>query len=93
MKLQGSVPQTETQVLDLASIPLLPVSPRPLFVLVLALMLGLIGSALIAILLESARPRVRSLAQIERLFDISVLGSLTLPKTEGRTLLLTGGTR
>lgn len=93
MKLQGSVPQTETQILDLASTPLLPVAPRPLFVLALAVMLGLIFSALAAILLEARRPRVRSLAQIERLFDVPVLGALTLPRTGGRKLLLTGESR
>lgn len=93
MKLQGSVPQTEIQILDLASAPLLPVAPRPLVVLVLALMLGFILSALVAILLESMHPRVRGLAQLERLFDVPMLGTLTLPKSGGQMLLLTGESR
>lgn len=93
MKLQGSVPQTEIQILDLASVPMLPVAPRPLFVLALALMLGFILSALVAILLESLHPKVRGLTQIERLFDIPVLGTLTLPKAGGQVLLLAGESR
>ena len=93
MKLQGSVPQTEIQILDLASAPLLPVAPRPLVVLVLALMLGFILSALVAILLESMHPRVRGLAQLERLFGVPMLGTLTLPKSGGQMLLLTGESR
>lgn len=88
MRLQGSVPQTEVQVLDLASVPLLPESPKPAIIVALALMLSLVLGSLLAIILESMRPRVHGLAQLERLFGVPVLGMLKLPELAAPRLLL-----
>ena len=89
MRLQGSVPQTEVQVLDRASAPLEPIWPKPGLVVALAILLGLILGAIWAIVLEALDPRVRSWSGLERLLGAPVVGTLSLPK-DG-ILLLEGG--
>ena len=91
MRLQGSVPQTEVQVLDYASVPLWPDYPRPGLTVTIALLLGLALGALAAILLEAMNPRVRSWAGIERMLGAPVIGTLSLPPGSSM-LLLKGGT-
>ncbi|GAC1576657.1 MAG: hypothetical protein NVS3B5_08310 [Sphingomicrobium sp.] len=88
MRLQGSLPQTELQVLDFASVPLLPSSPKVLMTLFLAILLGLISGALGAIIFETFDPRVRSWSGVERLLGTPVISMLTLPKADAQGFLL-----
>lgn len=89
MRLQGSIPQTEVQVLDLAAVPLLPSSPRVPLVLLLASLLGLLVGAALAIMVEALDPRVRGRGAVERLLGAPVIGTLRLPSrgTDGPRLL------
>lgn len=80
MRLQGNIPQTGVQVLDKASLPGGPTSPRVGLTLALALLLGgLLGSAA-AIFFEFRNPRVRSWGGVERLLGVHVVGRVALPK-------------
>ncbi|HVM38950.1 MAG TPA: hypothetical protein VM265_11265 [Sphingomicrobium sp.] len=88
MRLQGNIPETEVKIVDIASAPLLPSSPKIGFVLGTALLLGLVLGVIAAIILESLDPRVRSGAVIERLLGVRVIGQIALPGAgSGRKLL------
>lgn len=92
MRLQGNVPQTEVQVLDKASVPLFPSSPKAGLTLALSILLGALLGAAAAVFLEFRNPRVRSWAGIERMLGVQVVGRVALPDGSARgPLLLTSG--
>ncbi len=91
MRLQGSIPQTEVQVLSLAATPLAPESPKPPLVLFLAILAGALLGAIGAIVLEAMNPRVRSWAGVERMLGVDVIGALSFrPSGHSGPLLLEG---
>ncbi|RST32020.1 hypothetical protein HMF7854_15105 [Sphingomonas ginkgonis] len=80
MRLQGNVPLTDVQVLDHASPPLFPSSPKVGMTMLLALLLGAILGTIAAIVLEFINPRVRSWGGIERRLGVQVVGRIALPR-------------
>lgn len=90
MRLQSAVPETEVKIVNVATPPLIPSSPKVGFVVSLALILGAGLGAVAAILLESMRPRVRNGASLERLLGVRVIGQVRVPRLPQRRLLLSG---
>ena len=93
MRLQGSIPQTDVQVLSLAATPMEPNWPKPPLVLFLAVLGGIMLGGIAAIVLESLRPRVRSLAGVERMLGVDVIGSLSFRPTNATGPLLLQGSQ
>jgi uncharacterized protein involved in exopolysaccharide biosynthesis len=90
MRLQGALPETEVKIVDAASVPMFPSSPRVSFIIAMCLFLGLTIGALLAVLLESLDPRVRSAAALERLLGLRVIGHVNMPHALSHTPLLAG---
>jgi polysaccharide biosynthesis transport protein len=69
-----------------AEIPTEPVSPRPLVIVVLSTVVGIIASGLLVLLLELMQSRLRDAAEVEAWLDTPVLG--VLPKLNPKTFNL-----
>ena len=79
MRLQSAVPQTEMQVLDMASPFLVSASPNGSKILAFSILIGIILGSLLAILLEFFDRRVRTWGAVERLIGVQVIGKVALP--------------
>ncbi|PZU60531.1 MAG: hypothetical protein DI547_02675 [Sphingobium sp.] len=86
MQLRGNLPLANVSQLDEAKAPDRPTSPKVGLLSLLAVMLGLIIGAGVAILLEYLNPRVRTLANVERLIGVPVVARLSLPRETPRML-------
>lgn len=87
MQLETNVPRTEVTQLDNARPPLLPSSPRSGLVLFLAVVLGLVLGALLAIVREVLNPYARNPGSLQRALGIPVIGRVALPKQSIRQLV------
>ena len=63
----------EIDIVDLADVPALPVSPGPLYVLFGALLAGLVSGGITALAAEVFDPRITTLEQAERVTALPVL--------------------
>lgn len=86
MQLRGALPLANVSQLDNAEAPDRPTSPKVGLLSMLAVMLGLAIGAGVAILLEYLNPRVRTLANVERLIGVPVVARLSLPRETPRML-------
>lgn len=80
MELEQDVPQTVVQSLDHATVPLIPTSPKVGLLVACAIILGTVVGAAIAIILESAKPVVRSAVGLQRALGVPVIGTISFPK-------------
>ena len=86
MSLRGNLPLANVSQLDTAKAPITPKSPKIGLMLLLALLLGSAIGGAVAILLEYLNPRVRTLANVERLIGVPVVARLSLPREAPRML-------
>jgi len=86
MNLRGNLPLANVSQLDNAKPPITPKSPKIGLMLLLALLLGSAIGGAVAILLEYLNPRVRTLANVERLIGVPVVARLSLPRETPRML-------
>ncbi len=86
MRLRGNIPLANISQLDSAKTPDGPVSPKAGLLSMLAVLLGLAAGAGLAILLEYLNPRVRTLANVEKLIGVPVVARLSLPRETPRML-------
>lgn len=85
-RLRGNVPLANVSQLDKAEAPDHPKSPKAGLLGLLAILLGLGLGAGVAILLEYLNPRVRTLANVEKLIGVPVVARLSLPREAPRML-------
>jgi uncharacterized protein involved in exopolysaccharide biosynthesis len=90
MRLQGAVPETEVKIVDVATPPLLPSSPKTGLVLGICALLGLMLGAIAAIIQEALDPRVRGRRALERQLGVRVIGHVASPALMSPRLLLAG---
>jgi chain length determinant protein EpsF len=74
--LESGLSQTNASVLTPAVAPMKPESPKPAINLVVGLMLGLLAGTTLALARESARPLVRTLADVDAATGLPVLAAL-----------------
>ncbi|CAN5255145.1 hypothetical protein BH10PSE12_BH10PSE12_05190 [soil metagenome] len=86
MQLRGNLPLANVSQLDTAEVPDHATNPKVGLLSLLALLLGLAVGAGVAILLEYLNPRVRTLANVERLIGVPVVARLSLPRETPRLL-------
>lgn len=86
MQLRGALPLANVSQLDTAKAPERPTSPKVGLLGMLAVFLGLAIGAGVAILLEYLNPRVRTLANVEKLIGVPVVARLSLPRETPRML-------
>jgi succinoglycan biosynthesis transport protein ExoP len=86
MQLRGALPLANVSQLDTAKAPDRPTSPKVGLLSMLAVMMGLAIGAGVAILLEYLNPRVRTLANVEKLIGVPVVARLSLPRETPRML-------
>jgi uncharacterized protein involved in exopolysaccharide biosynthesis len=86
MQLRGALPLANVSQLDEATAPERPTSPKVGLLSMLAVMMGLAIGAGVAILLEYLNPRVRTLANVEKLIGVPVVARLSLPRETPRLL-------
>lgn len=86
MRLRSNIPLANISQLDTAKVPNGPTSPKAGLLSMLAVLLGLAIGAGLAILLEYLNPRVRTLANVEKLIGVPVVARLSLPRETPRML-------
>jgi uncharacterized protein involved in exopolysaccharide biosynthesis len=86
MQLRGNLPLANVSQLDTAEVPDHATNPKVGLLSLLAVLLGLAIGAGVAILLEYLNPRVRTLANVERMIGVPVVARLSLPRETPRML-------
>lgn len=83
--IQESASMSFHRIIDHATIPETPISPKPLFIAIVAGFLGLFLGLGIVILKESYSVRLKNPADLEKRSGIPVLGTVSQLKAEGQT--------
>ena len=74
IKILAALQTGNAQVADSAAVPTSPSSPRPVRAAVIGLLLGLVVGSLLAVLVERADRRIRTIAEAEDLYDTPLIG-------------------
>ena len=74
---------SNVSVIEPASIPLRPVSPKPLLNIVMSIVFGLFGGLVLAFLSENFSDQIRNVDDVERLLELPVLTSIQVFKKTG----------
>jgi uncharacterized protein involved in exopolysaccharide biosynthesis len=75
--LKSQISQPNANLLDEASVPLLPARPNVLLWLIAGLALGMVAGVAVVVIAEILKPRVRSAAGLEKATEVDVIADLS----------------